>query len=344
MSYVLTVPGELIDRNPPVEPPLDETEAVRRYGRLLQASAGAARALGGLEGRFADETDWATAPDRFRAETGAIGRDFADSFGDDRTGRALFLRDFASLADARAAAFAGTSEAREREALQTAYADRMAGLSEIARGAEGPQRDGALRQAALEAHRAHAFGLESDPAAAVERFAAEVSRPLSERQTAPDFGWGQSVGGSGQATDRNTGQFGVEIDQRLERDAYERALNVRGANDAPTIKEVLNNLGEAKEVLSKTPGDVEARQKYDQAVAQLESRIKAMDLALTILAPFVLPAGAGVVGALGSFATRQTIMGILNSELQAAKAVPTDRRSANSLQLPNELWELGESP
>lgn len=81
MSYVFTVPEDLVDRNPPVETSLDEREAGRCYGRLLQASANAARALVGLEERFSGETDWASAPARFRAEADAIGRDFADSFG-----------------------------------------------------------------------------------------------------------------------------------------------------------------------------------------------------------------------------------------------------------------------
>lgn len=70
----------------------------------------------------------------------------------------------------------------------------MTGLSQIARGAEGPQRDEALRQAALEAHRAHAFGLESDPAAAVERFAAGL-QPLR----AEDDPETESFGAAGQA-------------------------------------------------------------------------------------------------------------------------------------------------
>jgi hypothetical protein len=188
MSQVLTVPDEVIDRNPPVTPPLDETEAARRYGRLLQASAGAARALGGLEERFTGETDWAAAPGRFRAEADAIGRDFADSFGDDRTGRTLFSRDFDSLANARAAAFAGTSEVREREALQTAYADRMAGLAQMARLSGGSQRAEVLRQVALEAHRAQAFGLESDPTTAVERFIADLQPLRADDPATESFG------------------------------------------------------------------------------------------------------------------------------------------------------------
>lgn len=188
MSQVLIVPDDVIDRNPPATPPLDETEAKRRYGRLLQASAGAARALDGLEGRFAGETDWATAPDRFRAQADTISRDFADSFGDDRTGRAFFLRDFASLADARTAAFAGTSATREQEVLQTAYADRMAGLAEMARSSEGSQRAEILRQAALEIHRAQAFGFEGDPGAAMDRFTADLQPLRTDVRATESFG------------------------------------------------------------------------------------------------------------------------------------------------------------
>lgn len=55
MSQILTVPDDVIDRNPPEPPPLDEVEAARRYGRLLQVSAGATRALGDMEERFAGE-------------------------------------------------------------------------------------------------------------------------------------------------------------------------------------------------------------------------------------------------------------------------------------------------
>lgn len=188
MSYAFTVPDELIDRNPPVEPPLDESEARRRYGRLLQASARAARSLADLDRRFANDADWASAPERFRADVDAVGRDIAESFEDDRTGRALFLRDYGRLAEAKTGAFARLSVEREGQAIAAAYADRMTTLAEIARRSGGPQRDEAIRQATLEAHRAHAFGLADDPAAEAERFVVEIRPSYPENAGGGSFG------------------------------------------------------------------------------------------------------------------------------------------------------------
>ncbi len=346
MSQVFTIPDDVIDRNPPEPPPLDEREAVRRYGRLLQASAGAARALEGLEGRFANETDWVTAPDRFRADADTIGRDFADSLGNDRTGLALFLRDFASLADARGAAFASASEAREREALQAAYADRMTGLARIASRADGSLRDEALRQAALEAHRAHAFGFENDPAATVERFVAEIRQDSGLRfdgqvpQT-PEF---DRTDPALERANQDANRFGMNVDRTIDWDAYEQALNIRRADDAPVLGEVVRDLNEAKAVLATVPDDADAHRKYDQAVAQLESRLHAIELALAMIAPFALPAGAGALGMLGSIAARQTISGIIRSEIEAMKVIPKEQRNAPALQEPERAWEMGESP
>ena len=167
---------------------LDDTEARRRYGRLLQTSAGAAQTLGELRERFGQDTDWTTAPRRFRDAVDAVGRQLASGLSDDRTGRALFLRDFASLADTHAAAFEQENDAREHAALQDAYRARMNGLGQLARTAGGGQRNEILRQAALETHRAHAFGLEADPAAAMERFTVEITpgRPMDDSFGAPD--------------------------------------------------------------------------------------------------------------------------------------------------------------
>lgn len=300
MSQILTVPDDVIDRNPPEPPPFDEVEAVRRYGRLLQVSAGAARSLEDLEGRFANETDWVTAPDRFRAEADAIGREFADSFGDDRTGRTIFSRDFAFLANARATAFARASEMREREALLTAYSDRMAGLSEIARGAEGPQRDEALRQAALEAHRAHAFGFESDPTAAVERFIADLQplradNPATERFGSPSQvpadraeyekrargGWMLPVSPEAQKPEQPIrsaslsqagGSFGFPSSELVQHDIdrYTAVQNAGEGDEARSFETIGREYWAAKKALDVDPNDLAAQDRLSRLDRELD--------------------------------------------------------------------------
>ena len=182
------VPEDIVQTAPSGPALLDDTEARRRYGRLMQASASAARTLGELRERFGQDTDWTTAPGRFRDAADAIGRQHANGLADDRTGRALFLRDFASLADTHAAAFERENDAHEHAALQDAYQARMEGLGQLARAGGGEHRKEILRQAALEAHRAHAFGLEADPAAAMERFTVEITprAPMGNSFGAPD--------------------------------------------------------------------------------------------------------------------------------------------------------------
>lgn len=181
MASDFSIPDWLVDRAgvdasaEPPDPAETERDSVRRYGRILSASASSSRALAGLDGQFAQDTDFAGAPHRYRAELEAIGRDQEQAFGDDRVGRNLYRRDFGRLADHAVRRFAQDTAQRETEHWARALEDRWDSLATLARGADGEGRAEILRQAAVEAHRAQSFGLVSDADTAFQGFLAKIA-------------------------------------------------------------------------------------------------------------------------------------------------------------------------
>lgn len=295
MSTII-VPEDIVQAAPSAPALLDDTEARRRYGRLLQTSASAARTLGDLQARFGQATDWAAAPGRFRDEVEAIGRQLADGLADDRTGRALFLRDFTSLADTHAAAFERENDVRERAALQEAYQARIEELGRLARASDGHPRNEILRQAALEAHRAHAFGLEADPAAAMDRFTVEImpKMPMGNGFGAPDGvpadreafeqrareGWRHEAGPK--PAPRVRAQSALDIKRAgqafgfpdaaviaADRDRYKDVQNVGEPREARTPENIGKDYWAAKKALDVDPNDVKSQEQLAQADREL---------------------------------------------------------------------------
>lgn len=180
MASDVSIPDWLVERagadasaDPP-DPAETEREAVRRYGRVLSASATASRALAGLEEQFAQDTDFAGAPRRYRAELDAIGRSQDGIFGGDSIGRDLFRRDFGRLADHAVRHFEAANTARESAHWARTLEDRWHTLAALANGADDESRAEILRQAALETHRAQGFGLVPDAGAAFQAFMARI--------------------------------------------------------------------------------------------------------------------------------------------------------------------------
>uniref|UniRef100_UPI001A7E1A5C hypothetical protein n=1 Tax=Brachyspira hyodysenteriae TaxID=159 RepID=UPI001A7E1A5C len=75
----------------------------------------------------------------------------------------------------------------------------MDGLGRMARSSDGDQRNEILRQTALEAHRAHAFGLEADPVMTMDRITAGIAPKMPM-----------------------DGSFGAPNTPAVDRDAFER--------------------------------------------------------------------------------------------------------------------------
>lgn len=182
MASDFSVPDFLVqatDAPPdPPDPAEGEWEAARRYGRILSASSTASRALAELDGRFAEDPDFATAPQRYREALDAIGRDGDEAFGQDRVGRAIFRRDLGRLAENAVERFQHANAGREAAHLARALEDRWESLAVLARGAGEGRRAEILRQAALEAHRVQGFGLVSDADTAFRGFLARIA-PVS---------------------------------------------------------------------------------------------------------------------------------------------------------------------
>ncbi|MGE0094528.1 MAG: putative peptidoglycan-binding domain-containing protein [Alphaproteobacteria bacterium] len=180
MASGFSIPDWLVDRaatDAPADPPdqaAAEREAVRRYGRVLSASAAASRALAGLDGDFASDTDFATAPERYRAVLDAVGREHEGAFEGDDVGRSIFRRDFGALADHAVQRFQSANAGREAEHWARTLEDRWDSLAALASGADEEGRAAILRQAALEAHRAQGFGLVPDADAAFRGFLARI--------------------------------------------------------------------------------------------------------------------------------------------------------------------------
>jgi hypothetical protein len=159
----------------PPDPAEGEREAVRRYGRILSASSAASRALAELDGRFAEDSDFATAPQRYREALDGIGREHEDAFDRDEVGRGIFRRDFGGLAEHAIQRFQHANAGREAAYLARTLEDRWDSLAGLARGADDASRAAILRQAALEAHRAQGFGLVPDAEAAFHGFLARIA-------------------------------------------------------------------------------------------------------------------------------------------------------------------------
>lgn len=178
---------------PPGDPPDPreaEREAARRYGRLLSASASASRVLADLGERFAEDTDFAGAPARFREALQTVGRDHDGAFGDDAVGRDIFRRDFGRLAEHAARRFDAANAERESAHQVRALADRWESLAALAGTADEDGRAEILRQAAVEAHRAQSFGLVPDAGEALHGFARRIgmagdAAPAARAKPAP---------------------------------------------------------------------------------------------------------------------------------------------------------------
>lgn len=183
MASGFSIPDWLVDRadaNASADPPDPagaEREAVRRYGRVLSASASASRALADLDGGFAADTDFATAPERYRAALDAVGREHEGAFDRDEVGRGIFRRDFGALADHAIRRFQAANAGREAAHWAQTLEDRWDSLAGLARDADDAGRAAILRQAALEAHRAQGFGLVPDADTAFQSFLARIGMP-----------------------------------------------------------------------------------------------------------------------------------------------------------------------
>lgn len=259
MSQTLIVPEDIVQAVPEALLPLDDTDARRRYGHLLQTSHGAVRALSDLQDRFAQDTDWATASDRFRAEVDATSREFAQTLADDQASRATFQRDFTTLAESNTAAFKRAVVMREKAALGGAYDERMHSLELLAQSGDSEQRGEILRQAALEAHRAQAFGLEADPGSALERFASRISSSETP---------GMDLSRTGQS-------FGSPASSLLERDRdhYTAIQNAGEPREARTPEVIGEDYWAAKKALDVDPNDKAAQKLFEAADGELDSYV-----------------------------------------------------------------------
>ncbi len=179
MASDFSVPDWLVDRSgapaDPPDPAETERDSVRRYGRILSASSAASRSLAELDGNFAADTDFATAPERYREALDAVGRGHAEAFGRDEVGRGIFRRDFGALADHAIARFQSANAEREAAHWAQTLEDRWDSLAGLARNADDAGRAAILRQAALEAHRAQGFGLVPDAEAAFQSFLMRIA-------------------------------------------------------------------------------------------------------------------------------------------------------------------------
>lgn len=162
-----------------------EREARRRYGRILAASTSASRAIDAAGRDIAEAGDPADVAERFAAALDGIARDHGAEFADDETSRAIFRRDFDALARHRLAEFGAEAEQRERDGIAQALADRFEGLRALAGSGDDALRGEALRQAALEAHRAQGFGLVGNAQAAFDDFLASLAPASVADQAAP---------------------------------------------------------------------------------------------------------------------------------------------------------------
>ncbi|MCX7354765.1 MAG: hypothetical protein NTY59_08055 [Alphaproteobacteria bacterium] len=175
MASDFSVPDWLVDRadadaSADPDPVAAEREAVRRYGRILSASSAASRALTEIDGGFAADTDFATAPARYRAALDAVGREHEGTFDRDEVGRGIFRRDFGTLAEHAIQRFQFANAGREAAHLARTLEDRWDSLAGLARDTDEAGRAAILRQAALEAHRAKGFGLVLDADVAFRGF------------------------------------------------------------------------------------------------------------------------------------------------------------------------------
>ena len=190
MASDFSVPDWLVDRSGAgmsADPPDSadaERDSVRRYGRILSASAAASRALADLDGSFAEDADFSTAPARYREALEAVGRQHEDAFDGDAVGRGIFRRDFAAFAEHAIQRFQSANAGREAAHWTRTLEDRWDSLAGLARGADEAGRAAILRQAALEAHRAQGFGLVPDAEAAFQDFLAKISLE-SEQERLP---------------------------------------------------------------------------------------------------------------------------------------------------------------
>lgn len=193
MASDFSVPDWLVGRSgapaDPPDPAGTERDSVRRYGRILSASSAASRALAELDGNFEADTDFATAPERYREALDAVGRGHEDAFGDDAVGRGIFRRDFGTLAEHAVQRFQFANAEREAAHWARTLEDRWDSLAGLVRNMDGAGRAAILRQAALEAHRAQGFGLVSDADTAfrdfLERVAPEDTGLSSDRTSVP---------------------------------------------------------------------------------------------------------------------------------------------------------------
>ncbi len=182
MSAEIVIPDWLVERRgaPPPEsveadPEAFEREARRRYGRLLAASVAASRAADAARDDIAAAGDPADSAGRFAAALDGIARDHGAEFAGDETSRAIFRRDFDALARHRLAEFGADAARREQDGLAQALVERFDGLRDLADAGDADLRGEALRQAALEAHRAAGFGLVVNAQTAFDDFMASLA-------------------------------------------------------------------------------------------------------------------------------------------------------------------------
>lgn len=255
----------------PPDPMEGERDAVRRYGRILSASSAASRALAELDGRFAEDLDFPTAPQRYREALDGIGREHEDAFEGDAVGRGIFRRDFGTLAENAIQRFQSANVGREAAHWARTLEDRWDSLAGLARGMDEAGRAAILRQAALEAHRAQGFGLVPDADAAFRDFLTRIEpapeAPASETMAEPGRGpWGSRT--TNYRRDRDGEPAFRTAEHRVSDEPGERMRLLSEQEDGDGAEDVSN--GRAGAVISSASNILSAGN--DAQVAQMGSK------------------------------------------------------------------------